>query len=305
MSKRKNSLGVAKHIAFIVLGLLGLGLCITMLLQGTNVALLNPKGFIANEQNRLMLFSAAVLLGVAIPTLALLYFTAWKYREANNKATYNPNARHGKHLIFIIWAIPSITMLVLGLVMWPATHRLEHKRPIASTNKPLTIQVVAMRWKWVFIYPEQNIATVNFVQIPTDTPIHFQLTADETPMSSFWIPHLGGQLYAMTGHLNQINLMADKVGDYPGSSAEINGAGFAGMKFVARASSKEDFDSWVQTMKNSNQILDANTYNELLKPTEAHPVAFYSSTQTDLFDNLLMKYNGSHQHEPAKYEAQH
>lgn len=300
MTKRKKSHGGAKALGLIVLGLAGLWLLIRELLRDFDVRLFNPKGPVAEAQLDLIQLSAAVLLLVAVPTLLVLYFFAWKYRESNKKATYAPGARHGKFFVFSIWAIPSIFMLFLALVMFPATHKLEPKKAIESNVKPLTIQVVALRWKWLFIYPEQNIATVNYVQVPVGTPVRFELTADETPMSSFWIPHLGGQLYAMTGHVTRLNLMAETPGDYPGSSAEINGAGFAGMKFVARASTQEQFDQWVQTLKLTSGGLDAVEYEKLLIPSENNSVALYSSFNSGIYDKLLMKYNGSHNHQPTK-----
>lgn len=303
MTKQKNKPGPTRSIWFTFLGLIGLGLLISALLNGVDVALFNPKGVIAGEQLNLIIVSVALMLIIAVPTLIILYFFAWKYRESNATATYDAQTRHGKFFVFSIWAVPSIFMLMLALIMLPATHRLEPKKTIAADAKPITIQVVAMRWKWLFIYPEQKIATVNFVQIPVDTPVQFDLTADEAPMSSFWIPHLGGQLYAMTGHVNRLNLMAEEFGDYPGSSAEINGAGFAGMKFTARASSKTDFDLWAQEMGQSSDVLDAAEYEKLLKPSQNNPAAFYASYQPDLYAKLLMKYQGSHDHQPAKYEG--
>lgn len=267
-----------------------------MLLQGTDIALLNPKGLIAQKQFNLMIFSVAVILVVLIPTLIILYSFAWKYRERNDKATYDSRDHNSKLLVFSMWSIPTIIMLMLAFVMWPATHDLHPRKSIAADAKPITIQVIAMRWKWLFIYPEQNIATVNFIQIPTDTPIKFELSADETPMSSFWIPHLGGQLYAMTGHVNQINLMANEPGEYPGSSAEINGAGFAGMKFVVRAGSSQEFEHWVQSVKTSPEYLDNDEYSKLLEPSENHPAMYYSNTVPDLYYNLIMKYSASHNH---------
>lgn len=305
MTRHKKKTSLARSVLPILIGLAGLGLTIMILLAGTDVALLNPKGQIARGQFYLIIFTVALLLTIAVPTLIILYSFAWKYRESNEKATYEPDARHGKLFVFGMWVIPSIFMLALILVMWPATHKLEPKKPISSDVKPLTIQVIAMRWKWLFIYPEHNIATVNFVQIPTDTPVKFELSADETPMSSFWIPHLGGQLYAMTGHVNQLNLIADKPGDYPGSSAEINGSGFAGMRFNARASSKENFDVWVGEIKRASIVLDATEYENLLQPSENHPPAFYVTDGSDLYAKMLMKYAGSHDHQPAKYEAEH
>jgi len=294
MTKRKNKFSQGGTVWLILLGLIGLGLLVALLLRGKDVALFMPKGLIAREQHSLMIFSVALMLAVAIPTLILFYSFAWRYRESNKRAAYDPHARHGKFFVFGLWLIPSVIVLILASVMWPATHKLEPHKPIVGDAETLTIQVVAMRWKWLFIYPEQSIATVNFVQVPIGTPIQFELTADETPMSSFWIPQLGGQLYAMTGHANRLNLMADTQGDYTGGSAEINGAGFAGMKFIARASSKEDFDLWVQKVQLSSNVLNTGEYEKLLKPSENNPANLYSVAQPDLYDTVLMKYSGSH-----------
>lgn len=293
MTKSINKHNPNTHAGLILLGLAGLGLCITFLLQGVDVALFNPRGMIAREQHKLMLLTAALLLAIAVPTLAILYFFAWKYRESNLKASHNPQASRGKLFLFSAWAVPSVVMVVLATIMWPATRKLAPEKPIISSVKPLTIQVVAMRWKWLFIYPEQNIATVNFIQIPVGTPVKFELTADETPISSFSLPQLGSQLYALTGHQNQLNLITDTPGDYSGRSAEINGAGFAGMKFIARATSKQEFDSWVQARRSSTEALDSGVYQTLLKPTENNPAAYYSSVDTSLYDKVLMKYTAS------------
>lgn len=298
MTKRKKKLGQGTTIWLTLFGLIDLGLITAALLRGNEVALFQPKGLIAREQHDLMIFAVALMLVIAIPVLALFYFFAWRYREANDIATYSPQDRLDKKFALGLWAIPSVFILTLATVMWPSTHNLEPHKPIASEAKPLTVQVVALRWKWLFIYPEHNIATVNFVQIPVGTPVQFELTADETPMSSFWIPHLGGQLYAMTGHTNRLNLMADTKGDYPGSSAEINGTGFAGMKFMARASSKEDFDLWAHSVQLSSIVLDSKSYKKLIEPSENNSIEYYKLTNTDLYDNVLVKYMGTnHGHE--------
>ena len=287
-------------VLLIFLGLVDLALLITYLLHGKNVALFNTKGFIAEQQLSLMVLTIAVLLAIAIPTLFVLFFTAWKYRESNTKALHVPNARHGKFFVLSIWLIPTVFMLFLAFVMLPATQRLAPQKLIAADAKPLRIQVISMRWKWLFIYPDQEIATVNFVQVPVGTPVQFELTADAAPMSSFWIPNLGGQLYSMTGHVNRLNLMADTPGDYTGSSAEINGAGFAGMKFTARASSVEDFGRWVQEVKQSPDVLDAATYSNVLEPSENNPAVFYSAFESGLYDKVVMKYMG-----PTEGKMQH
>jgi cytochrome o ubiquinol oxidase subunit II len=289
-TKKKTSLG--RPVRLIILASVALALLIKVLLNGNSIVLFDPKGLIAQQQLDLMVFTIILLLIIAVPAVFLLFFTAWKYRESNDKATHDPDARPSKFLDLSMWGIPTIFMLVLALVMWPATHKLEPQKAIVAEAPPLTIQVVSTRWKWLFIYPEQNIATVNFVQIPVNTPVKFELTADEAPMSSFWIPNLGGMLYTMTGMVNRLNLIADTPGDYRGSSAEINGPGFAGMKFTARASSKEDFDLWVQEAKLSDGALDAAEYDRLVKPSEDHPPTLYSAVDSGLYDKVLMKYTG-------------
>jgi cytochrome o ubiquinol oxidase subunit II len=290
--KAKNRPGSTVRV--FILAVIGFAALLYVLLQGQNVALLNPKGLMAEEQLFLIIFAAVLPLVIAVPTVAFLYYTAWKYRETNPNATYAPDKKHGKLFNVGIWLVPATFMMVLSVVMWSATHRLEPQKAIASDVKPLTVQVVALRWKWLFIYPEQKIATVNFVQIPKDTPVRFELTADDAPMSAFWIPNLGGMLYAMTGHMNPLNLMGHTPGDYPGSVAEINGDGFAKMRFTARVSSKEDFDTWVREIQWSQKVLDAAEYDNLLKPSEDNPAAFYSEYDAGLYDKVLMKYHGSH-----------
>ncbi len=280
----------------VVLALAGVALLLGGLAYstGSDISLLNPKGQIAREQLRLIKSIVAVFLLVAIPTLTLLYSFAWKYRDTNQKPKRNLDPSHSKFFAPSMWLIPIAILIVLTSVMWPATHKLDPHKAIDSNIKPLTIQVVALRSKWLFIYPQQGIATINFVQIPVDTPVQFDLTADDAPMNSFWIPHLGGQLYAMTGHQNRLNLIADTLGDYNGGAAEINGPGFAGMKFTARASSSQDFDQWVSYAQEVPGVLDSAEYKKLLVPSENNPVAFYSAVNKTLYAKVLSKYSASH-----------
>jgi len=285
--------------ALVVLFVVGLGLLLVVLTDGYNIALFNPKGPIASEQRNLMTFAIGLMLVVIIPSVLLTFFMAWKYRASNKKATYNPNVRHGTVFNLSLWLIPIVFMLIMAVVIWNTTHKLEPNKPIAANSKSLTVQVVAMRWKWLFIYPEQNIATVNFLQIPVGTPVSFKLTADDAPMSSFWVPNLGGQLYAMTGHINHLNLMANTSGDYPGMSAELNGDGFSGMKFTARASSPAVFDDWVRTVKASSSVLDAAEYKKLVRPSKNTPVMLYSSHVQGLYNAVVLKYMHMH---PGSYK---
>lgn len=278
----------------IPLALLDFGLLIFNLIYGKNIALFDSKGLIAHEQRGLMIFIMIVMLGVALPVVIVLYLTAWKYRETNTKAVHDPNATQGKFAVGLMWVFPVVIMLALAPILWSSTHRLQPHTTLSVEAEPMTIQVISMRWKWVFIYPGQKIATVNFVQIPVNTPVTFELTADEAPMSSFWIPNLGGQLYSMTSHINRLNLIGETTGDYPGSSAELNGAGFSGMKFTTRVSSVEDFAHWVNDVKQSKTTLDSATYDTLVKPSEDNVVVLYSDYQSDLYGKVIEKYMGSH-----------
>ena len=296
MAKRKNRSNKGRFVPIFLLFLVALGLLIRNLIRGKEMSVLNPMGTIASEQLRLMSVSLGIMLILAVPALTILYFIAWKYRETNEKATYSPGQKHGKLFSVSLWLVPLTFVAILANLMWPSTHKLDPRKQISSNQKPITIQVVAMRWKWLFIYPEQHIVTVNYIQVPIDTPIKFELTADETPMSSFWIPNLGGQLYAMTGHVNQLNLMGTTIGDYIGKSAEINGAGFAGMKFTARVSSQTDFNNWVTGTQKSSNNFTIKDYTDLLVPSEYNKAMTYSTDESDIYSKVTDKYTKSHEH---------
>lgn len=292
--KSKIKHGSGWLIWLVPLALIDLILLMFYLTKDKNVALFNPKGHVAQEQFELTMFALAVLFAVTIPVMFLLYFVAWKYRESNTKATHDPNQKNSKMTVALMWIVPVLCLFIMAPVMWFATHRLEPIKELKADNDTMKIQVVAMQWKWVFLYPEHNIATVNFVQIPKDTPVTFELTADESPMSSFWIPNLGGQLYAMTGHVNKLNLIGDTVGDFPGSTAELTGSGFSGMRFTARVSTTPDFENWVFESKQSGSALDESAYSKLLEPSKNNPHAVFASYQPGLYDKITSKYLGSH-----------
>jgi cytochrome o ubiquinol oxidase subunit 2 len=257
---------------------------------------------IASEQHWLMVVSTLIMLAFALPVILTLYFFVWKYREGNPHSTYAPETKNNNAFLLFAWGGPLVIVAILASLMLPATQRLHPQKPIESNNDQITVQVVALNWKWLFIYPEQKIATVNFAQIPVDTPVRFELTSDESPMGSFWIPHLAGMLYTMTGHVNPLNLIADTTGDYPGGAAEINGRGFAGMRFTTRVSSQEDFDAWVAETKQSPIPLDDAEYKKLLVPSENNQPAFYRDPSPDLYSNIVSKYSGGHQHDSEHQE---
>jgi cytochrome o ubiquinol oxidase subunit II len=257
----------------------------------TEIALVtNPKGIIAQKQLDLIITNVVLMVSIIFPTFIAFFAVASKYFAQNPKAEYDPEHAYGFFAEVALWGIPSIIILVMAIITWNATHELDPYRPLQSEVKPLTIQVVALDWKWLFIYPEQGIATVNFVQFPNLTPIRFELAADESPMNSFWIPQLGGQIYAMTGMITKLHMMADDPGEFSGRAAEINGAGFADMTFVAKSSSQPDFDHWVSEVKQSPLRLTDTAYSELLKRSQNHPVTLFSYVENDLFNKIVMKY---------------
>lgn len=282
---------MSKKLKFLLLNIVFAGLILLTIayLRTKNIEVLNPKGVIASEQRNLMATALLLMLVVVIPVFILTFLIAWRYRASNTEATYTPYWDHNKYLEFIWWAVPFAIISILAVITWNSSHSLDPYKPLESAKKPITIQVVALQWKWLFIYPEQSIATVNYVQFPEGTPVNFKITSD-APMNSFWIPQLGGQVYAMSGMTTQLHLMADKVGSYNGSSANLSGEGFSGMKFIARSTTKSDFDSWVQSIQQQQNSLSNDEYKRLAGPTENNPVVYYSSVNEGLFGSIVDKY---------------
>jgi cytochrome o ubiquinol oxidase subunit 2 len=282
---------MAKTHKLLLGGLLAVAavIAVAVYLQGHDIAVLNPKGTIAHKELRLIVFGSLLSLVVVIPVFVMTFWIAWTYREGNTKARYSPDWDHSRLAESIWWAVPMLLILILSVVTWLSSRALDPFRDLESHTKPMTIQVVALDWKWLFIYPEQDIATVNFVQFPAGMPVDFEITAD-APMNSFWIPQLGGQIYAMSGMSTHLHLMADAPGDFRGSSANISGRGFAGMKFTARASSETDFKRWVNGVKQSPTPLSRVTYSQLARPSENAPLTQYAGTEPDLYNLIVMKY---------------
>lgn len=273
-----------------ILAILSAVLAIFFVLNSEHSLLTHPKGIIAQGELDLITTDILLMLIVVVPTFIALFVVIWTYRAKNTKAAYDPEHSYGVWGELLLWIIPSLIVAAMVTVTWEATHRLDPYQPLKSAVKPVTIQVVALNWKWLFIYPEQGIATVNFVQFPTHTPINFKLVADDSPMNSFWIPQLSGQIYAMTGMITPLHIMADEPGDYVGRAAEINGEGFADMTFIAKSTSTSDFDNWVASVRQLPLQLTHSTYQTLAKPSQNHPVALYSHVEKKLFDKIVMKY---------------
>ncbi len=275
-------------VTFIILFCLVAFVLLYIFLQNGNIQVLNPKGWVAERQRSLIIISALLMLIVVVPVFWMTFYFVWKYRAGNSKAKYSPDWDNNNVAELIWWGFPFAIVVALSILAYKSSHELDPFKPLVSDTKPITIQVVALRWKWLFIYPEQKIATINYIQFPEQTPLNFEITGD-APMNSFWIPQLGGQVYAMPGMRTKLHLIANELGSFRGSSANLSGTGFSGMTFTAKSSSQEDFDAWVSSAQ-SSAALSSDEYEQLVKPTSYHPVALYTLQDESLFDTIVMKY---------------
>ncbi|UKS29102.1 ubiquinol oxidase subunit II [Paenibacillus sp. HWE-109] len=280
MKKRKlvRALLPLMMIAFIVV------------LSGCSQAMvLDPKGPVGAEQKDLIMISTVLCTIILVPVLALTAWIVWRYRDkAGNKASYKPNWAHSTTLEVVWWAIPIIIIATLAVVTVRYTHALEPSKPLKSDKAPITIQVTSLDWKWLFTYPEQGIATVNYLQIPEDTPIKFELTSD-APMNSFWVPQLGGQIYTMSGMAMTLYLQADEIGHYFGTGANFSGEHFADMTFDVNATSQQDFEEFIAKTKKVPTKLTMESYEALAKPGKSG-VQYFSAIPDGLFEKVVTKY---------------
>jgi cytochrome o ubiquinol oxidase subunit 2 len=254
--------------------------------------MLQPAGPVARQQRDLLYFALALSALVVLPVFALTGWIAWKYRAGNKKAVYAPEWDRNVRLETLWWGIPCLIILVLAVVTWQTSHSLDPRKPLAGTSKPMTIQVVALQWKWLFLYPEQQVATVNYVTLPVDRPVRFEITSD-APMNSFWIPRLGGQIYAMSGMTTYLQLQADRAGDFSGASANISGSGFADMHFKAQARMDADFTNWLLRAKTAASTLTESEYTALAQPATIEGTRDYAAYDRDLYDKIMRKYTGA------------
>ncbi len=253
---------------------------------GDQWAVLTPRGTIADHEKTLILTALGLMLLVVVPVILMTFLFAWKYRASNPRADYDPDWDHSILIEGVVWTIPTLIVAVLGYLVWTSSHALSPYRPIASRQPTLEVQVVAMDWKWLFIYPEWHIATVNQLVIPTGVPVHFSLTSDAV-MSSFFIPQLGGQIYAMAGMKTHLHLIADQPGVFQGYNTQFSGQGFSGMMFETVATSGEAFQQWVHQVETGGQVLDRATFAALEKPSINEAPRLFALALPDLFDRIL------------------
>ncbi|CAN7368854.1 ubiquinol oxidase subunit II [Bosea sp. LjRoot9] len=265
------------------------------LLGGCNFVVLAPAGDVAAQQRDLVVISTILMLLIIIPVMALTVFFAWRYRHSNKEARYEPDWDHSTGLELVIWSAPLLIIICLGALTWMGTHlldpyrqlgRIAAGRPVPQTAKPLEVNVVALDWKWLFIYPEYGVATVNELAAPVDRPISFRITSSSV-MNSFYVPALAGQIYAMAGMQTRLHGVINRPGRYQGFSANYSGAGFSGMRFAFHGLTDVDFDSWIAQAKAAGGTLDRASYLQLERPSENDPVRRYTNVDPKLFNAIL------------------
>ncbi len=264
-------------------------------LSGCDWVVMNPSGDIAKQEAFLLTLSTLLMLIVIVPVIILTILYAWKYRASNSKAEYDPNWHHSPTLETAIWTGPLAIILVLSGITFVATHRLDPYLPIPriSADQPvpentttLVIEVVALDWKWLFLYPEQGVAVVNEVAAPVDRPIRFKITSGSV-MNSLYIPALAGQIYAMSGMETKLHAVINEKGVFDGFSANYSGHGFSGMRFKFHALDEKEFDTWIEKLRTSTQSLKSESYLKLEEPTTNHPVVYYGDVEKRLYHNIL------------------
>jgi cytochrome o ubiquinol oxidase subunit 2 len=249
-------------------------------------AVLDPQGTVGIAEKTILIDSLAIMLAIVLPTMAATLAFAWWFRASNTRARYLPNFAHSGQLELITWSIPLLTITLLGGVAWVGSHDLDPARPLPSKNAPLNIQGVSLDWKWLFIYPDQHVASVNELVIPAGTPVHFALTSASV-MNAFFIPQLGSMIYTMNAMQTNLNLSADKPGTFYGMSSHFSGDGFSDMHFTVRAVPADQFAAWVQTTRGNGPALDPKAYTDLAKQSQNVAPFTYRAVDDGLFDKIL------------------
>ncbi len=247
---------------------------------------LDPQGPIAASQLQILFNATAIMLAVIVPVILLTLTFAWWFRAGNTRAEYKPEWAYSGQIELVVWSIPTLVVLFLGGIAWLGSHDLDPRKPIISATPAITVQVVSLDWKWLFIYPAQEVASVNRLVIPVGTPVKFQLTS-ATVMNSFFVPQLGSQIYAMAGMATELNLQADRAGSYPGFSAQFSGDGFSAMRFNADAMPMPEFEAWVAAAKQAGRKLDPESYAQLTKPSSAVGPVTYGEVAPDMFGHAV------------------
>ncbi|AXV18058.1 ubiquinol oxidase subunit II (plasmid) [Neorhizobium sp. SOG26] len=272
-----------------------LALLTLVMLSGCNLVVMSPSGDIAQQQAELIVVSTVLMLLIIVPVIFLTLFFAWRYRSSNTDAPYDPEWHHSTRLEVIIWSAPLAIIVALGAITWISTHkldpyrpleRIDAERPVPADTKPLTVEVVALDWKWLFFYPDYGIATVNEMAAPVDVPINFKITASSV-MNSFYVPALAGMIYAMPGMETKLHAVINKPGEYEGISANYSGDGFSHMRFKFHGTDQDGFDQWIARVKQNGTALNRDAYLKLEKPSAKEPVRYYANVEEGLYRTIL------------------
>jgi cytochrome o ubiquinol oxidase subunit 2 len=248
--------------------------------------ILDPQGPIGAAEKTILIDSVAIMLAIVLPTIMAIFGFAFWFRASNTKARHLPHWAYSGRIELVVWSVPALTVILLGGVAWIGAHQLDPAKAIAGSEKPLRIQAVSLDWKWLFIYPEQNLASINTLTVPAGVPLQFELTSASV-MNAFFIPQFGSMIYTMNGMTSRLNLQADKPGTYGGLSSHFSGDGFADMHFDVHVVPSEQFSTWAQDASKAGKSLDAQNYQEIAKPTTGDAPAMYKLTDPDLFQSIV------------------
>ncbi|UYG00825.1 MULTISPECIES: ubiquinol oxidase subunit II [unclassified Halomonas] len=266
-------------------------LALCLLLAGCSSALMDPKGDIGEAQRSLILSSFGLMMIVVIPVIVLTVAFGWHYRRSNTVAQYLPDWAHSNLIEAIVWLVPVVIVAILAVITWRSSHELDPHRPLESDEPTLEIQAISLDWKWLFIYPEQGIATVNEVALPVNRPVRFRVSSGSV-MNSLFIPRLGTQIYAMAGMDNDVHLVGNEIGTYWGRSTNYSGAGFAGMVFDALVTSDEDFETWVDQVRAEGEPLTyPEGYSELAERSSFVDVRYFSDVTPEFYERLVSSFH--------------
>jgi cytochrome o ubiquinol oxidase subunit 2 len=258
--------------------------CLVASCRGAGV--LDPQGPVARAE-RLILFNAtAIMLAVVVPVIVLTLAFAWWYRASNKRAVYWPDWSFSGHIELVVWSIPAMVVILLAGVAWTGSHVLDPARKLEANANPIRVEVVSLDWKWLFIYPDHQVAAVNELVLPTGTPVEFALTS-ATVMNAFFVPQLGSQIYTMPGMTTRLNLMAESSGDYPGLSSNFSGDGFSDMRFLVHAVPASEFLRWLAHTRGEGTALDADAYAQLARASSNAMTITYSNVDPDLFERIV------------------
>jgi cytochrome o ubiquinol oxidase subunit II len=265
---------------------LGAALCV---LSGCGrLSVLSPAGPVSGAERTLLFNALTIMLAIVVPTILSIVGFAFWFRAQNRRASYLPEWSYSGRLELLVWSIPALTVLFLGGIAWLGSHQLDPARPLDSRRPPLEIQVVALDWKWLFIYPHEGIATLNRVVAPAGVPLHFSITS-ATVLNVFFIPRLGSEIYGMYGMTTQLYLQADAPGVYPGLAAHFNGDGFSGMSFELEAVTPQAFTAWESATRGAERTLDESSYDGLRRQSMDLPPVSYGRVKPGLFQEIVMQ----------------